>query len=145
MRDTPIRVNFRKVVAGRHALPQSRPPDDNLNDPVGTRKLAVCSRDAAVQERDARVAVTRFASASFENSMAPAERDLDRLLALALAAAEAKRPKFERRSGGERRSGIDRRTGVATSSPAEDERRTGRGRRRGRDRRIFFTALPDAP
>jgi hypothetical protein len=71
------------------------------------------------------------------------DRDLDHLLALALAAAEAKRPKFERRAGSERRSGADRR--AQSGSPIEDERRVGRGRRRGGDRRITFTALPEAP
>ena len=77
--------------------------------------------------------------------MAP-KRDLDQLLALALAAVEAKRPKFERRAGDDRRTGSDRRALKHRSQPPTgNERRTGRDRRRGIEQRVVTTTLPHQP
>jgi hypothetical protein len=73
----------------------------------------------------------------------PDKPDLDQLLAVALAAAEAKRPKFERRSGNDRRSGRDRRETVSASYRADERRQ--RDRRSGVDQRVVTSILPPAP
>lgn len=69
----------------------------------------------------------------------PTQRDPDQLLALALAAVEAKRPRFERRSGNERRTGIERRAAVNPCFRGK-ERRT-QERRSGVDQRLVSTIL----
>jgi hypothetical protein len=79
------------------------------------------------------------------DEMNAGERDLDQLLMLALADAEARHPSFERRSS-ERRSAMTRRGAFAIQLAGNDERRhgPGSGRRSGMERRVIYTEFPTA-